>query len=88
MKNETVPQISANEPSQTRSGTAAIQPHGKRNGSSNASDKHMPIGDPLRESEVRYRRLFESAQDGILILDAATGRITDANSVPGVLARL
>ena len=74
MKDETVSQISANEPSQT-----AIRPHGKRNGSSNASDKHMPIGDPLRESEVRYRRLFESAQDGILILDASTGRITDAN---------
>jgi len=33
----------------------------------------------LRTSEVRYRRLFESAQDGILILDAATGVITDAN---------
>jgi len=36
-------------------------------------------GDPLRESEVRYRRLFEAAKDGILILDAKTGRITDAN---------
>jgi PAS domain S-box-containing protein len=33
----------------------------------------------LRISEVRYRRLFESAKDGILILDAATGRILDAN---------
>lgn len=30
-------------------------------------------------SEVRYRRLFESAKDGILILDADTARITDAN---------
>jgi PAS domain S-box-containing protein len=30
-------------------------------------------------SEVRYRRLFETAKDGILILDADTGRITDAN---------
>lgn len=30
-------------------------------------------------SEVRYRRLFETAQDGILILDAATGAIVDAN---------
>jgi PAS domain S-box-containing protein len=30
-------------------------------------------------SEVRYRRLFESARDGILILDFHTGRITDAN---------
>lgn len=30
-------------------------------------------------SELRYRRLFESAEDGILILDEATGRIIDAN---------
>ena len=29
----------------------------------------------LMRSEVRYRRLFESAHDGILILDAGTGRI-------------
>ncbi len=33
----------------------------------------------LKESEVRYRRLFETAKDGILILDGDTGRITDAN---------
>jgi PAS domain S-box-containing protein len=33
----------------------------------------------LRESELRYRRLFEAAQDGILILDAASGRIEDVN---------
>ena len=33
----------------------------------------------LTASEVRYRRLFESAKDGILILDAATAKITDAN---------
>jgi PAS domain S-box-containing protein len=33
----------------------------------------------LRASEVRYRRLFESAHDGILILDVATRRITDVN---------
>src|SRR6202047_5078660 len=30
-------------------------------------------------SELRYRRLFETAQDGILILDAASGRIIDVN---------
>jgi diguanylate cyclase (GGDEF)-like protein/PAS domain S-box-containing protein len=33
----------------------------------------------LKDSELRYRRLFEAAQDGILILDAATGAITDVN---------
>ncbi len=33
----------------------------------------------LRASELRYRRLFESAQDGILILDFDTGRVTDVN---------
>ena len=33
----------------------------------------------LKDSELRYRRLFESAQDGILILDAETGMIEDVN---------
>jgi PAS domain S-box-containing protein len=33
----------------------------------------------LEESETRYRRLFETAQDGILILDADTELIEDAN---------
>ncbi len=33
----------------------------------------------LEVSELRYRRLFETAQDGILILDARTGAITDVN---------
>jgi len=33
----------------------------------------------LQRSEIRYRRLFEAARDGILILDPATRKITDAN---------
>jgi PAS domain S-box-containing protein len=33
----------------------------------------------LRTSEIRYRRLFEAARDGILILNAVTLKITDAN---------
>ena len=33
----------------------------------------------LQVSETRYRRLFETAQDGILLLDADLGQITDAN---------
>ncbi|MFZ2630085.1 MAG: hypothetical protein WA081_20955 [Desulfosalsimonadaceae bacterium] len=33
----------------------------------------------LQDSEKRYRRLFESAKDGILILNAETGRVVGAN---------
>jgi PAS domain S-box-containing protein len=33
----------------------------------------------LEASEVRYRRLFETAQDAILILDGDTGKIIDSN---------
>ena len=41
--------------------------------------KRADSDDALRASEARYRRLFESAQDGILILDAQSGLITDVN---------
>ncbi len=33
----------------------------------------------LKASEARYRRLFETAQDGMLILNADSGKIVDAN---------
>src|ERR1700676_345736 len=33
----------------------------------------------IRASELTYRRLFEAAKDGILILDSETGRISDVN---------
>jgi PAS domain S-box-containing protein len=33
----------------------------------------------LRDQELSYRRLFEAAQDGILILDSKTGAIIDVN---------
>jgi PAS domain S-box-containing protein len=35
--------------------------------------------DKLVSLETRYRRLFESAKDGILIIDAETGKIIDVN---------
>jgi PAS domain S-box-containing protein len=43
-------------------------------------------GQALQGSELRYRRLFEAAQDGILILDARTGMIEDVN--PYLIAML
>ena len=33
----------------------------------------------FRASEIRYRRLFETAHDGVLLLDPGTRKITDAN---------
>jgi PAS domain S-box-containing protein len=35
--------------------------------------------DSLRLSETRYRRLFEAAHDGVLLMDPSTRKITDAN---------
>ena len=41
--------------------------------------KEREAENKLSVSETRYRRLFESAKDGILILDAETGMIVDVN---------
>jgi PAS domain S-box-containing protein len=43
------------------------------------SDERKRLKKMLTASEVRFRRLFETAQDGILIIDADTGQITDSN---------
>jgi PAS domain S-box-containing protein len=40
---------------------------------------NQPTQEGLRTSEIRYRRLFEVARDGILILNAVTLKITDVN---------
>src|SRR5437868_7478972 len=42
-------------------------------------DRESSLKLSLKASELRYRRLFETAQDGILILDADTGKVIDAN---------
>ena len=44
-----------------------------------ASVRRSSLELALEASELRYRRLFETAQDGILILDANTGKIIDVN---------
>ena len=41
--------------------------------------RDQPGRDALDASEIRFRRLFESAKDGILILDAETGDIDAVN---------
>jgi PAS domain S-box-containing protein len=42
-------------------------------------NERKKMEEALKISETSYRRLFEAAQDGILILDAETGQITDVN---------
>ena len=42
-------------------------------------DERRQADAKLLASELRYRRLFEAAKDGILILDANTGEIVDVN---------
>jgi len=40
---------------------------------------HKLAEETLKVSEIRYRRLFEAARDGILILDAESGLVLDVN---------
>jgi PAS domain S-box-containing protein len=42
-------------------------------------NKKQLAEEALAASETRYRRLFETAKDGIIILDAQTGMIKDVN---------
>jgi diguanylate cyclase (GGDEF)-like protein/PAS domain S-box-containing protein len=44
-----------------------------------AKDNLSTTQEELLSSEIRYRRLFEAARDGILILDSATLKIIDVN---------
>ena len=41
--------------------------------------EHKLLEETPQRSELRYRGLFETAQDGILILDADSGKILDVN---------
>ena len=53
--------------------------HATFNQNSKKANPTSPLEKALIASEIRYRRLFESAKDGILILDAETGMIVDVN---------
>jgi diguanylate cyclase (GGDEF)-like protein/PAS domain S-box-containing protein len=58
---------------------SAPPPSGESAASGTGPAEAGPIESNLKASEVRYRRLFETAKDGILILDADTGQVTDVN---------
>lgn len=58
-----------------------VESHAPAAQTDEANGKRHPgaLPEGLRTSEIRYRRLFEAARDGILILDALTLKITDVN---------
>jgi len=43
-------------------------------------EQRTAVENNLKTSELQYRRLFETAQDAILILDGNSGKIIDANT--------
>ena len=47
----------------------------RKDGSHTASENGNAL-ELLKTSETRYRRLFETAQDGILLLNAETGPVS------------
>ncbi len=53
---------------------------------STKNKKKSSVLKTLKDSELHYRRFFEAARDGILILDAETGTIIDVN--PFLIAML
>jgi PAS domain S-box-containing protein len=58
--------------------TVKEPPFGRSTVMRNVAD-HEKAEEALQDSETRYRRLFETAQDGIVILNAETGMIVDVN---------
>ena len=42
-------------------------------------DKNKNAQSALEESELKYRKIFDAAQEGILLCEASTGQILDAN---------
>ena len=51
----------------------------KKNQAANMPGHDTRSEQAIRAPELSYRRVFEAAKDGILILDVDTGRITDVN---------
>jgi len=75
-----MPQNTTNSTTQTAVADKADERSSTENGLPNGGFfDHERRQIALEESEARYRRLFETAQDGILILDGDTSRITDVN---------
>ena len=63
----------------TQAEALTVQANTRTTEAETRTEKSEARSDGMRASELRYRRLFEAAMDGILILDAVSGRIMDVN---------
>jgi PAS domain S-box-containing protein len=65
----------------SRDGDASTTMKKKTTPASRSKPPAAPAGveEAVRLSEIRYRRLFETTHDGVLLLDPVTRQITDAN---------
>ena len=81
--------LEENERLRTRLQEAEDLVRALRGGDVEASADQLAASDAdrLRVSEIRYRRLFEAAHDGILIVDPDTRKIIDANPFMSKLLR-
>jgi two-component system, cell cycle sensor histidine kinase and response regulator CckA len=77
-KKRTIPGKSAERSKHLRVGSNTCKVRTKAPAVS-AMKRMRVVGEALIESEAKYRRLFEAAKDGILILDAKTGVVIDVN---------
>ena len=65
----------------TKEANARTDQANNRTDEANTRTEHAENSEQaMRASELSYRRLFEAAGDGILLLDVETGRITDVNA--------
>ena len=73
------PTLERQPPPDAEAGQAAPGENGTTVKDGDANVPRTRLEKELRASELSYRRLFEAANDGIVILELKTGRITDVN---------
>ena len=60
----------------------------RKGGNGSNSRRHEQVEEALRESEEKYRNLFEYAKDAIILADTETGQILDVNNAGCILLGL
>ena len=67
------------KPANRKPNKPAVNATHSETGNPGVRSGRQPANETIKGSEIRYRRLFETAKDGILILNASTGVVIDVN---------